>query len=197
MPHFPMSKPSPASRLCPLAALTTLALFVLVSRAATPAKPNVILIYSDDHGWADLGAQGVDRDIRTPHLDALAREGVRFARGYVTAPQCVPSRAGYLTGRSAVAARMTRFSAALPRDEVTFLELLRQQGGYHTGIAGRSYHLDGSARGGPEISRLMEQHRLRSFTERVDYLRTGSDAQAVVQLEEFLDGRPARRCRNR
>ena len=66
-----------------------------------------------------------------------------------------------------------------------------QQGGYHTGIAGRSYHLDGSARGGPEISRLMEQHQLRSFAERVDYLRTGSDTQAVVQLEEFLDGRPA------
>ena len=62
-------------------------------------KPNIILIYSDDHGWADLGIQGSDQDIRTPHLDAMARDGVRFTRGYVTAPQCVPSRAGVLTGR--------------------------------------------------------------------------------------------------
>ena len=43
-------------------------------------KPNIILIYSDDHGWADLGVQGVDRDIRTPNLDQLARDGVRFTR---------------------------------------------------------------------------------------------------------------------
>ncbi len=66
---------------------------------AATAKPNIILIYSDDHGWADLGAQGVDKDIRTPNLDALARAGVRFSHGYVSAPQCVPSRAGVITGR--------------------------------------------------------------------------------------------------
>jgi hypothetical protein len=63
------------------------------------AKPNILLIYSDDHGWADLGIQGVDKDIRTPHIDQLAREGVRFPRGYVSSPQCVPSRAGIITGR--------------------------------------------------------------------------------------------------
>ena len=62
-------------------------------------KPNIILIYSDDHGFADIGAQGVDKDIRTPNLDALAKDGVRFVRGYVSAPQCVPSRAGVMTGR--------------------------------------------------------------------------------------------------
>ena len=141
MPHFPISKPSPASRLLPLAALTTLALFVLVSRAATPAKPNVILIYSDDHGWADLGAQGVDRDIRTPHLDALAREGVRFARGYVTAPQCVPSRAGVITGRY-----QQRFGVddnlkgPLPLAELTLAERLKPAG-YISAQVGK-WHLE-------------------------------------------------------
>ena len=129
MPHFPISKPSPASRLLPLAALTTLALFVLVSRAATPAKPNVILIYSDDHGWADLGAQGVDRDIRTPHLDALAREGVRFARGYVTAPQCVPSRAGVITGRYQQRYGVDdNLKGPLPLAELTLAERLKPAG---------------------------------------------------------------------
>lgn len=82
--------------------LKKLALFVLVANLATEAigqsKPNIIVIYSDDHGWADLGAQGVNTDIKTPNLDMMAKEGVRFSRGYVTAPQCVPSRAGVLTG---------------------------------------------------------------------------------------------------
>jgi len=64
-----------------------------------PSKPNVIVIFSDDHGWADLGCQGVPRDVRTPNLDAVAKGGVRATNGYVTAPQCVPSRAGLLAGR--------------------------------------------------------------------------------------------------
>jgi N-sulfoglucosamine sulfohydrolase len=164
--------------------------FSVVTHAAAPARPNVLFVLSDDHSYPFLSCYG-DTNVRTPNLDRIAAEGMRFHRFFTVAPQCVPSRAGYLTGRSAVAARMTRFSAALPREEVTFLELLRQQGGYHTGIAGRSYHLDGSARGGPEISRLMERHGLRTFAERVDYLRTGSDTEAVAQLEDFLDGRPA------
>ena len=66
---------------------------------AAEAKPNIIVIYTDDHGWADLGAQGIQQDIRTPHLDALAAGGVRAVHGYVTAPQCVPSRAGLLSGQ--------------------------------------------------------------------------------------------------
>jgi arylsulfatase A-like enzyme len=67
--------------------------------ATAQARPNILLVFSDDHGWADLGVQRVDDDIRPPHLDALARDGVRFTRGYVSAPQCVPSRAGIVTGR--------------------------------------------------------------------------------------------------
>lgn len=63
------------------------------------APPNVVVFYTDDHGYADLGIQGVVTDIRTPHTDTLARSGVRMLHGYSTAPQCVPSRAGLLTGR--------------------------------------------------------------------------------------------------
>ncbi|GAB4135649.1 MAG: sulfatase-like hydrolase/transferase [Thermogutta sp.] len=63
------------------------------------AGPNFIVIYTDDHGWADLGVHGAVKDVRTPHLDELARDGVIARHGYVTAPQCVPSRAGLLTGR--------------------------------------------------------------------------------------------------
>ncbi|MCB1237411.1 MAG: sulfatase-like hydrolase/transferase, partial [Verrucomicrobiae bacterium] len=86
-------------RRFPLSCLIFLAMLAASSLNAADGKPNVLLIYSDDHGWADLGIQGVDQDIRTPNLDQLARDGVLFKRGYVTAPQCVPSRAGVITGR--------------------------------------------------------------------------------------------------
>ncbi len=76
-----------------------LSLALVTSLGAAPDKPNIIVIYTDDHGYADLGIQGVFPDLKTPHIDALARSGVLATQGYSTAPQCVPSRAGLLTGR--------------------------------------------------------------------------------------------------
>ena len=61
-------------------------------------RPNVIVIMTDDQGTADLGVAGAT-DIETPHLDAMARRGVRFSQFYAAAPVCSPSRAGLLTGR--------------------------------------------------------------------------------------------------
>ena len=109
--------------------------------AAAPAKPNIILIYSDDHGFADIGAQGVDKDIRTPNLDALAKDGVRFVRGYVSAPQCVPLRAGLMTGRY-----QQRFGVEdntkgpLPLEELTIAERLKPAG-YVSCLVGK-WHLE-------------------------------------------------------
>jgi uncharacterized sulfatase len=79
-------------------------LFVLIAALCThhrsnAAPPNFIIFYTDDHGWSDLGIHGIQKDIKTPRLDALARSGVVAKHGYSTAPQCVPSRAGLLTGR--------------------------------------------------------------------------------------------------
>jgi uncharacterized sulfatase len=72
----------------------------LVFAAETKAaKPNIIVIYTDDHGHADLGIQGVVKDIKTPLIDALARSGALAKQGYSTAPQCVPSRAGLMIGK--------------------------------------------------------------------------------------------------
>ena len=80
-----------------LLSLLTLSLF-LASCYGTQSKPNVIIILTDDLGWADVGYQG-GRDILTPNLDHLAEEGVTFSGGYVSAPYCSPSRAGLMTGR--------------------------------------------------------------------------------------------------
>ncbi len=66
---------------------------------AAAEKPNVIIIYTDDHGWPDVGPAGIHQDLKTPHLDALAASGVRCTDGYSSAPQCVPSRAGLMTGK--------------------------------------------------------------------------------------------------
>jgi len=124
---------------------TLVALLVCAVGAAQAAgpgrRPNVLVIYSDDHGWADLGIQGGDPDVRTPHLDQLARDGVRFTRGYVSAPQCVPSRAGLITGRY-----QQRFGVEdnnrgpLPLAEVTIAERLAPAG-YTSGWVGKC-HLD-------------------------------------------------------
>lgn len=60
--------------------------------------PNVVIIYTDDLGWGDLGCYG-STDVETPHLDALAERGVRFTQWYSNSPVCSPSRASLLTGR--------------------------------------------------------------------------------------------------
>ena len=104
-------------------------------------KPNIIVIFTDDHGWADLGVQGIESDIRTPFLDELAKNGLRATNGYVTAPQCVPSRAGLLSGRY-----QTRFGVDGNGNDLkgfdaqqTIAERL-QKAGYATGMAGK-WHL--------------------------------------------------------
>jgi arylsulfatase A-like enzyme len=65
---------------------------------AITEKPNIIVILTDDQGWADVGFNG-GTDIPTPNLDIMADEGVVFSNGYVSHPYCSPSRAGLLTGR--------------------------------------------------------------------------------------------------
>lgn len=65
---------------------------------AAEAKPNIVVILADDLGYADLGCQS-SPDVKTPNIDSLAANGIRCTAGYITAPQCSPSRAGLLSGR--------------------------------------------------------------------------------------------------
>ena len=67
------------------------------ARPASPARPNVVLIITDDVGYGDLGSYGAP-DVRTPGIDRLAREGTRFTDFYA-APTCSPTRASLITGR--------------------------------------------------------------------------------------------------
>ncbi len=92
------------------ALLLTLALSPITSPAAKPngdqanasparTLPNVVIIYSDDHGYTDLGIHGIDGNVDTPNMDALAKGGALLKVGYSSAPQCRPSRCGLMTGR--------------------------------------------------------------------------------------------------
>jgi N-sulfoglucosamine sulfohydrolase len=171
--------------------LLCLALFtVLLPLASAAPKPNVLFLLSDDHSYPFLSCYG-DANVKTPTLDKLAAEGMKFHRFFTTAPQCVPSRASLMTGRSPVAARITRFSSPLPKDEIIFPQLLREQAGYYTGICGRSFHLDGSGgKGDPGIGEILTEHQMRTFEDRVDFLEGCPDAQVATQLEAFLDKKP-------
>ncbi len=108
--------------------------------------PNFIIILTDDHGYADLGVQDIVDDIRTPHIDALAKSGVRFTNGYITGPQCVPSRGGLITGqyqnRFGLESNLElKDEMVLKRfsESTTIAERLRSAG-YTTGMAGK-WHL--------------------------------------------------------
>ena len=78
--------------------LAITALLIPVAAPAQQARPNVVLIITDDMGYADLGSYGAT-DIRTPHIDGLARDGARLTQFYANAPTCTPTRAGLITGR--------------------------------------------------------------------------------------------------
>ena len=71
----------------------------MAPRAAEPTKPNVVIILADDLGYGDLGCFNKDSKIPTPHLDGLAKEGMRFTDAHSPSAVCSPTRYGLLTGR--------------------------------------------------------------------------------------------------
>jgi len=156
---------------------------------AASSKPNIVFVLSDDHSYPYLGCYG-ESEMKTPNLDRFAAEGIKFRRMFTAAPQCVPSRATIMTGRSPVACRITRFSSPLPRDEITFPEILRQQAGYFVGVLGRSYHLDGSGRAPEATSAVFEEKQMKTFPDRFNYVDATGQENVPKRMGEFFDQRP-------
>src|SRR6187551_3314082 len=162
---------------------------VLLAQSKSKQQPvNILLLVSDDHSAPYLGCYGYP-DIKTPNLDQLAAEGIRFDRAFTTAPQCVLSRAAIMTGRSTLDIRMTRFSAPLSADVITYPELLRKNG-YYTGICGRNFHLNGN-RAVKESADVYDEFHLETFKDRVDYLKVSQVKDSIfAQYNQFLDRAP-------
>ena len=127
------------TRLVSWACGVSLTLAALVSpgaaSAGTPPRPNVLVILADDLGYSDLGAYGGEID--TPHLDRLARGGLRFTQGYDTA-RCWPSRAALLTGLSPWHHGMLGYSDIAERYPQEKPRLLAEAG-YQTTVIGKNH----------------------------------------------------------
>jgi arylsulfatase len=145
------------SRLCCAIAVVALGAFLAPTPVAQ-TRPNVVVILVDDMGWSDIGPYG--SEIPTPHLDALAKNGVRFTQFYTT-PRCSPTRASLLTGLYPHQAGMGHLDTVirpgssgttgrLDERSVTIAEVLRDAG-YFTAMSGK-WHL-GQLNGSPPWQR--------------------------------------------
>lgn len=99
-------------------------------------RPNILMIMTDQQRRDTLGAYGCDW-IRTPNLDRLAASGTVFTRCTVDNPLCTPSRASIFTGKPVAGHTVFRVHDNLPEDEVLFVERLRREAGYRTGLFGK------------------------------------------------------------
>ena len=165
--------------------------------AVSGDRPNVILIYTDDHGYTDLGVLGIDKHVDTPNMDKLARGGALMTAGYSSAPQCQPSRAALMAGRiqnefafphnaynagagAGVMPRIYPEGTDMAGKPVLTIADRMKKIGYVTGFSGK-WHL------GPADDRKTEYDpRGRGF----DYYWAGSMTSGAANLT--LDGKPAK-----
>ncbi len=105
-------------------------------------KPNIVLIIADDVSWNDIGCYGNDV-VKTPHIDQLAAEGLKFTNAYLTASSCSPSRCSIISGKYPHSNGAAELHTPLPENEIPF-PLLLKENGYYTAQAGK-WHLGPSA----------------------------------------------------
>ena len=127
----------PALALCLISVLTT---------ALHAERPNVILVMADDQGWGDTGYNG-HPVVKTPNLDATAKDGLVFNRFYAAAPVCSPTRGSVLTGRHPIRIKITNHGRYMRPQEATIAEALRDAG-YVTGMFGK-WHVGSAQKDSP------------------------------------------------
>jgi len=129
-------------KLTPIVLLFTLG-FISCNEKEAPTKPNIIIVYMDDLGYGDVSYNGAKK-LKTPNMDAMAMEGMRFNNGYATSATCTPSRYALLTGVYPWREKRARILAGtapliIGTEQMTLPRMLKQQG-YQTAIIGK-WHL--------------------------------------------------------
>ena len=203
-------KPLPLSPSLLLSLSLSLLLPLSASRAAPP-PPHIIFVMADDMGWGQTGYRG-HPILKTPHLDAMAANGLRFDRFYAGGPVCSPTRAAVLTGRSPDRTGVLQHGYALRLQEKTIAQALKGAG-YVTGHFGK-WHLNGHRGPGVPIlagdayhpgkfgfdewvsvSNFFDLNPLLSRSGKVEEFQGDSSAIAVAEAVKFLEkhragGRP-------
>jgi uncharacterized sulfatase len=171
------------------------ALWLLPSAALARPRPNILFVLIDDMGYADMSCYG-ERRIQTPHLDGLAKEGIRFTQFYVASPICSPSRTALTTGQFPARWRISSYLASRKENQqrglaqwldpkAPTLARTLQQAGYATGHFGK-WHMGGQRDVGdaPLITEYGYDQSLTQFEGLGDRL---------LPLLDAFDGRPARK----
>ncbi len=168
--------------------------FFILHSSLAAERPNLLIILTDDMGYADLGCYG-GKDIPTPHLDRLAAQGTRFTSGYVVAPICVPSRMGLMSGK--FPARFGVFNNVyapgqnqLWMQQTTLADVLKKSG-YRTANIGK-WHLSGnsSADSGNELGGFVfKPPHERGFDEFVGITGGGHHFWKGTELARLKDGK--------
>lgn len=178
-------------------ALLLLSGLSLIVQAAQ--KPNIVLLFADDAGYADFGFHG-SKECRTPHLDQLAKEGVLCTQAYVSSAVCGPSRAGLLTGRyqqrfgfeennvpaAMSGAGLTGEDMGLPLSEMTIADHLKAQG-YRSIILGK-WHLGGADRFHPLERGFDEFYGFRGGARRYYAYKKNQKFDPLNRMERDFEG---------
>jgi arylsulfatase A-like enzyme len=173
----------------------TIAALSLVS--AIDARPNIVLILADDLGYGSLGAYG-EKEIPTPNIDSIAKNGAKMTDGYVSCPICAPTRAGLMTGRyqqrfgfehNPGPERQANDKFGLPIAETTIAEVLKKNG-YRTGMFGKWHlgykpELQPTARGFDEFFGFLSGARSYFRSPRTDAILRGT--KEVTETEYLTD----------
>ncbi len=179
--------------LSPVLALlaTAAAAFVLQTARSRPTfgasaeRPNVILILADDLGYGDVGCYGA-ADVKTPHINRLAREGLRFTSGYCSASTCTPTRFSLLTGKYAFRQKGTGIAppnaTALIQPGTTTLASILKSAGYQTAVVGK-WHLGLGAKPQPDWNGLLQPGPLEIGFDYCFLLPTTNDRVPSVYVE--------------
>ena len=149
------------------------------------SRPNIIVIMADDLGYGDVSCYGADR-LKTPHIDQLAKEGLRFTSGYCSASTCTPTRYSFLTGTYAFRQKGTGIASpnnpSIIKPGTETLPSLLKQAGYRTAVIGK-WHLGLGGDDGPDWNNLLKPGPLEIGFDYCYLLPTTNDRVPQVYVE--------------